>query len=100
MTKPRRILQRLKNKPQPTAADRSNTGQSRARIRADNPISNTDDDTLGNSNWAIGLTTVFRSEDRRLGVENEVSKNLEAEPYQNGQRNNRNDRAQVLSRVF
>jgi predicted KAP-like P-loop ATPase len=41
------IFQRLKNRSQPTAAHRSNTPQNRARIRADNPIRNANDDTLG-----------------------------------------------------
>jgi predicted KAP-like P-loop ATPase len=41
------MFQRLKNRSQPTAAHSSDTRQNRARIRADKPIRNTNDDTLG-----------------------------------------------------
>jgi predicted KAP-like P-loop ATPase len=47
MTKTGRIFQRLKNRSQPPAAPASTVGQNRAKIRADNPIRNTTDDTLG-----------------------------------------------------
>ena len=42
-----RMFQRLKNRSQPTAAHSSDTRQNSARTRADNPIRNTSDDTLG-----------------------------------------------------
>src|ERR1700732_4783976 len=47
MKRTRRIFQGLKNGRRPTAARSSTTRQNREGLRADNPIKNTSDDTLG-----------------------------------------------------
>jgi hypothetical protein len=61
MTKTRGIFQRLKNRSQPPAAPASAASQNRAKIRADNPIRNAKDDTLGRAPTAQAFAKEMNS---------------------------------------